>query len=156
MHRDQSRTTQFFGGSGLHREGLTPRNMLARILVVMIFALGISAPAHAAVVLGPSNVYNENFNSMGTGTAPAIRLAGLSDRRFQQYVDQQYGLEFCAGDRGDSEWNSRGRGTASSGLTVSDNPTASQVNGYNALGASGAAGDRGIATAPTGIAGSTN
>ena len=45
-------------------------------------------------------------------------------------------------------------GTASAGLVVNDNPTANQVNGYNATGASGAVTDRGIATAPTGIAGS--
>jgi hypothetical protein len=47
-----------------------------------------------------------------------------------------------------------GGGTASAGLVVADNPTANQVNGYNATGATGAAADRGIATAPTGIAGS--
>ena len=45
-------------------------------------------------------------------------------------------------------------GAASPGLVVADNPTANQVNGYNATGSSGAAADRGIATAPTGIAGS--
>jgi len=44
-------------------------------------------------------------------------------------------------------------GTASTGLVVSDAPTGSQVQGYNTTGSTGAAGDRGIGTAPTGIDG---
>jgi hypothetical protein len=45
-------------------------------------------------------------------------------------------------------------GTPSTGLVVNDNPTANQVQGYNTIGSSGAANDRAIGTAPTGIAGS--
>lgn len=127
----------------------------ARIFSLILATTWLSLPAVGAL-LGPSGVYTENFDSMGAaGTVPPSGW-------------QVYGVAGTSGTwtntTGSNSTPAVGAipngaavagGTASAGLVANNNPTANQVNGYNATGASGAAGDRGIATAPTGVNGNT-
>jgi hypothetical protein len=91
----------------------------------------------------PSGGFTENFDSMGgTTTLPAgwsflVAASGDKNTWTASAPIVQTGVSMNAG----------------TGLTLNDAPTASNNNGYNALGASGLTGDRCITTAPTGIAG---
>lgn len=129
-------------------------NPFLRVIVLGGLALWL-ADCAIAQVLGPSLIYTENFDSMGTaGTAPpsgwqVFQLAGSSST----YTNNT-GSNSVPATGAIPNGTAIAGGTASAGLVVNDNPTGNQVNGYNATGASGASSDRGIATAPTGIAGS--
>lgn len=108
----------------------------------------------AQAVLGPGG-YSENFDSMGAaGTTPptgwqVFQIAGGSST----WINDT-GSNSVADVGAIPNGTAVAGGTASVGLVANDNPAANQVNGYNATGATGVAADRGIATAPTGIAGS--
>jgi hypothetical protein len=125
-----------------------------RVAAIMLAATCLSIPASAAT-LGPSGVYSENFDSMGTsGTVPpadwkVYSIAGASGN-WTNSTGSNSTPAVGAIPNGSAVAN----GTASAGLVANNNPTGSDVNGYNATGASGAASDRGIATAPTGNNGS--
>jgi hypothetical protein len=118
-------------------------------------ALWIAAIASGQASLGISGLYTENFDSMAAaGTvAPTgwqiVQIAGASNTWINS-----------TGSNSTPAVGAIANGTAAAGgaaggaLTVNNNPTGNQNNGYNALGASGVAGDRGLATAPTGLAGS--
>jgi hypothetical protein len=127
---------------------------LLRSVCVLTISLTLAAEANAQAVLGPSLTYSENFDSMGdSGTTPPtgwglFQIAGGSST-----WSNNTGSNSTPAIGGIPNGTAIADGTASAGLVVNNNPTGSQINGYNALGASGAAGDRGIATAPTGIAG---
>jgi hypothetical protein len=127
----------------------------ARIFSLILATTWLALSASGAL-LGPSGVYTENFDSMGAlGTAPpsgwqVYSIAGASNT----WINST-GSNSTAAVGAIPDGVAVAGGTASAGLVANDNPTASQNNGYNATGASGAASDRGIATAPTGLAGNT-
>jgi hypothetical protein len=127
----------------------------ARIISLILATTWLTLSASGAL-LGPSGVYTENFDSMGAlGTAPpsgwqVYSIAGASNT----WINST-GSNSTAAVGAIPDGAAVAGGTASAALVANDNPTASQNNGYNATGASGAASDRGIATAPTGIAGNT-
>jgi hypothetical protein len=131
------------------------RNTSLCILVIVVLALGITTPVHAQAVLGQSSNYTENFDSIGTtGTVPQLgwrvyQIAGSSSA-----WTNTTGSNSVPAIGAIPNGTTVAGGTVSPGLVANNNPTGNQVNGYNATGASGAAADRGIATAPTGIAGS--
>jgi len=84
----------------------------------------------------------QNFDAMGNGTTPPagwsiLTAAGGNSTWTAAIPITQTGVAM----------------TTVSPLTLNDAPSANNNNGYNALGASGLAGDRLIATAPTGNAG---
>jgi hypothetical protein len=120
----------------------------------LILATWLALPASGAL-LGPSGVYSENFDSMGAaGTAPpsgwqVYSIAGASNT----WINTT-GSNSTPAIGAIPNGAAVAGGAASAGLVANNSPTANQVNGYNATGASGAASDRGIATAPTGNAGS--
>jgi hypothetical protein len=125
-----------------------------RALLIVTLSLCLITPAAAQALLGPGG-YSENFNSMGAaGTTPptgwqVFQIAGASSTWIND-TGSNSTPDVGAIPNGTTVSG----GTASAGLVANDNPTGNQVNGYNATGASGGAADRGIATAPTGIAGS--
>jgi hypothetical protein len=126
----------------------------ARIFSLVLATTWLTLSASGAL-LGPSGVYTENFDSMGAvGTAPpsgwqVYTIAGASGT----WINTT-GSNSTAAVGAIPNGAAVAGGTASVGLVANDSPTANQNNGYNATGASGAASDRGIATAPTGVAGS--
>jgi len=123
------------------------------VLAPAVLALWCATPAMSQPVSFTGN-FTENFNSMGAaGTAPPtgwqlFTIAGDS-ATWTNSTGSNNTVPIGAIPNGAAVAG----GTASTGLTVNDSPTGNQSNGYNALGASGAAGDRAIVTAPTGIAG---
>jgi hypothetical protein len=122
------------------------------IVAAAAVALGWPAPASAQVMF--TGNYAENFNSMGAGATPptgwqVFQVAGASST-----WTHNTGSNSVPAIGAIPDGTAVAGGTPSTGLVVNDNPTGNEVQGYNATGASGAAGDRGIATAPTGIAGS--
>lgn len=125
-----------------------------RVLAAAVIALWCAAPASAQPVLGASGIYTENFNSIGaSGTAPPTGWQVF------QIVGDSNTWTNSTGTNNTPAVGAIPNGTAvalgnvSSGLTANDSPTGNNSNGYNASGTSGAAADRAIATAPTGIAG---
>ncbi len=129
-------------------------NLCACAMLIVALFLTLTAPAAAQAVLGPGG-YIENFDSMG-----AAGTAAPTGFQVFQIVGGSSTWINSTGSNSTPAVGAIPNGTAAAGgnpggaLVVNNNPTANQVNGYNATGASGAAGDRGIATAPTGIAGS--
>jgi hypothetical protein len=126
----------------------------ARIFSLILATTWLTLSASGAL-LGPSGVYTENFDSMGAvGTSPpsgwqVYTIAGASNT----WINNT-GSNSTAAVGAIPNGAAVAGGTASAGLVANDSPTANQNNGYNATGASGATSDRGIATAPTGVAGS--
>jgi hypothetical protein len=124
-----------------------------QVVVVLVAATCLSIPVSAAV-LGLGG-YSENFDSMGVaGTAPpsgwqVYTITGASNT----WINST-GSNSTPAIGAIPNGAAIAGGTASPALTVNNNPTGNQSNGYNATGASGATSDRGIATAPTGVAGS--
>jgi hypothetical protein len=129
-------------------------NASVRTFLIFTLAICLTAPAAGQALLGPGG-FSENFDSMGAaGTTPPMGW---------QVYQIAGGSSTWINDTGSNSIPDVGAipngatvagGTASVGLVANNSPTGNQVNGYNATGASGAAADRGIATAPTGIAGS--
>jgi hypothetical protein len=125
-----------------------------RVLLVCAIGLCVTGPLFAQV-LGPSLNYTENFDSMGAaGTAPPAGWQVFQIPGASSTWTNSTGSNSVPAIGAIPNGTAVAGGTASVGLVANDNPTANQVNGYNATGASGATSDRGIATAPTGIAGS--
>jgi hypothetical protein len=128
------------------------------LVVLAVVALIYAAPATGQPVSFTGNTYSENFNSMGSGTTPpagwgVLTIAGASDTWTNLTGNNNTPPNPASSTGGIPNGTAVAGGTAGSGLLVTDNPTANNVNGYNAIGSSGAANDRAIATAPTGVAG---
>jgi hypothetical protein len=131
------------------------RTNSARIFSLILATTCLSLPAFGAL-LGPSGVYTENFDSMGAvGTVPPSGWQVYSIAGASGTWTNTTGSNSTPAVGAIPNGAAVAGGTASAGLVANNNPTANQNNGYNATGASGATSDRGIATAPTGIAGST-
>ena len=125
-----------------------------RVFSLLLATTLLTLPAFGAL-LGPSGVYTENFDSMGTaGTAPPSGWQVYSIAGGSSTWTNTTGSNSTPAIGAIPNGAAVAGGTVSAGLVANDNPTGNQINGYNATGASGATSDRGIATAPTGIAGS--
>ena len=104
--------------------------------------LDVCAVLFAAGGLAQAIDITQNFDAMGAGTTPPagwsiLTAAGGNSTWTAAIPITQTGVAM----------------TTVTPLTLNDAPSANNNNGYNALGVSGLAGDRLIATAPTGIAG---
>ena len=128
--------------------------LCVRAMLIGASGLLLAAPVMAQSVLGPGG-YTENFDSMGA--AGTVAPTGF------QVFQIVGGSATWINDTGSNSTPDIGAipngasaagGNPSGALVVNNSPTGNQNNGYNATGASGAAADRGITTAPTGIAGS--
>ena len=125
----------------------------SRLILVVLSATCLT-PFALAAPFGPSG-YSENFDSMGAaGTAPPSGWQVYSIVGGSGTWVNTTGSNSTPAVGAIPDGTNVAGGTASAGLVANNSPTGNQVNGYNATGASGATSDRGIATAPTGIAGS--
>jgi len=128
--------------NGQLKRRMKMKKILQRATVSFLLALGLTSGLSA---LASSIDFTENFNGMGTGTTPPAGWAILNQ---------------ASGNPNDKTLWTASNPIIQTGvtmnqvtpLTLNDAPTATNVKGFNALGASGQAGDRCIATSPTGIA----
>lgn len=128
-------------------------NLLA-LTVTGLACFGFAPSVTAQALLGPGG-YSENFDSMGAGgTAAPVGFQLFSITGGSATWVNSTGSNSSPAVGSIPNGTAAAGGTAAGALVVNDAPTGNQVNGYNALGASALAGDRGLATAPTGIAGS--
>jgi hypothetical protein len=140
--------------SSSRQGGIMRDNMRLAVFVAITCLLGAADSASAQGVFGPGG-YFQNFDSMGAAgtSAPTgwqiLQIAGSSST----WINST-GSNSTPAVGAIPNGAAVAGGVAGGALVANDNPTANQGNGYNAIGASGAAGDRGLATAPTGIAGS--
>src|SRR4051812_5499822 len=135
-------------------EGLMFGTKSVRVAAIMLAATCLTLPATAAL-LGPSGLYSENFDSMGTaGTAPPSGWQVLTITGASNTWINATGSNSTPAVGAIPNGASLAGGTASAGLVVSENPPVNQNNGFHATGASGATPDPGNPTAPTRVPGS--
>ncbi|QDT73711.1 PEP-CTERM sorting domain-containing protein [Lacipirellula limnantheis] len=129
-------------------------NLFALTLMTTMACPAFSPWATAQALLGPGG-YSENFDSMGAaGTVAPVGWQILQLNGASGTFINNTGSNSTPAVGAIPNGVAAAGGVVGGALTVNNNPTGNQVNGYNALGASGAAPDRGLATAPTGIAAS--
>ena len=125
-----------------------------RIFSLILATTWLTLPAFGAL-LGPSGVYTENFDSMGTAsTAPPSGWQVYTITGGSGYLDKHYRFQFGSGGWRHSRWHRRGRleqpAPASSRTIIRPGI---RIMATTQRARAAATSDRGIATAPTGVSG---